>query len=210
MMVLWRRAAWRLVAFCAVIATAANLGGCPKAGGNGDGNGNGNGNSSGSLTGTWSGNVAYQTSIVVNGQPFGQPFEKPLTVTFDDRWQPGAIDLATANGSDVVSLSTANLVNVGDSDEQAFVIPGGNGTSKTVKVTATVTNISRSQEAFSITLGVRIEFVEAGSMSGTCALSATLQADDTVSWAGTSSLTIDSDKITLPVNGTSSGTLARQ
>ena len=208
MMVLRRWARWHLVVFCAAIVAAGSLGGCPKPDVDGDGNGNGNGN--GSLAGTWTGNVTYQANIMLNGQPFGQPFEKPLTVTFNDQGQPGIIDMATANGSDVVSVSMARLVDVGNSDEQTFVFQSANGTSKTVKVTATVTNVSRSQGAFSITLDVKIEFVGAGSMSGTHTLSATLQADDTLSWAGTSDLTIDSDKIVLPVSGSSAGTLARQ
>jgi hypothetical protein len=185
---------------CIAVALAGSLGGCPPQ----DGNGND------TLAGTWAGDVSYEANILLNDQPYGQPFEKSLTVTFSDQGQPAILDLATANGSDVVYVSTANLIDVGNSDEQTFVVQSANGTSKTVKVTATVVNSSRSPTAFSMSLDVKIEFVGAGSMSGTYTLNAALQGDGTVSWASTSNLAIDSDKIALPVSGSSVGTLSRQ
>jgi hypothetical protein len=162
------------------------------------------------LAGTWGGDVSYEANILLNDQPYGEPFEKSLTVTFNDQGQPGVFDLATASGSDVVYVSTANLVDEGSTDEQTFVLQSANGTSKTVKVTATVTNASRSPTAFSMALDVKIEFVGSGSLSGTYVLNAALQGDGTVSWASTSNLAIDSDKIALPVSGSSTGTLTRQ
>jgi hypothetical protein len=199
MMVLRRWTMRRAVTLCLAAAMAASLGGCPSPDGDG----------SGTLAGSWRGDLSYEANLLLNDQPYGQRFEKSFSVTFSDQGQPDALDLATANGSDVVRLSTANLVNVGDSDEQTFELESPNGTSKTVKVAATVTSVSRDSTAFRMTLDVTVEFVGAGSMSGVYTVNATLQDDDTVLWASTSDLMVDSDKVTLPVMGSSNGTLTR-
>ncbi len=199
--------AW-LVAVVSGAIVAGSLGGCPNGGG-GD-----NGGGTGSLASTtWTGTVTYEASITFNGTPSGQPFQKPLTVTFNDQGQPDAIDIPVANGTAVAPLSMAKLVNVGDSDSQAFALPTGTGGTTNVTIDASVTAVSRSDTAYSESLNIKLSF-STGSISGTYKQDATLQQDGTLAWKGTGDLKVDTSNPnlpgTIPVALSAEGTLTQQ
>jgi hypothetical protein len=173
-----------------VLAGSLGMTGCTPSGGGGGV----------TLEGTWAGNVTYTASLVVAGSPPSgdNPFEKAFTVVFDAQGQPDTLDLVV-DVNKVVLLSTAKLIDVGDTDTQTFQA----GTSSTV-VTATVKAVSRSDTAFSITLDpLVVEFTGTGSMTGTYTIEGAIQSDSSLKWqgAGDYKIPIGDANIDLQVTG---------
>ncbi len=190
--------AWRVAAGVAVVlACLVGVTGCPP-------NGGGGGET---LEGTWAGTVTYTASLVLAGSPSSgdNPFEKSFTVVFDAQGQPDTLDIVV-DVNKVVLLSTANLVNVGDTDTQTFQI----GTSSTV-VTATVKAVSRSDTAFSITLDpLVVDFSGTGSMTGTYTIEGTLQSNGLLKWSGAGDYKIPLGDTNIDLKVTGDADLTRQ
>ena len=190
-------AAWRM-AVGAALALAGILGvpGCPP---NGDGGG--------TLEGAWAGNVTYTAALSFGSNPPANdnPFEKAFTGTFDAQGRPNTLDVVI-DVNKVVLLSTANLVNKGDTDTQTF-----QAGSTSVKVTATVKAVSRSDTAYSITLEpLAIEFTGTGSMTGTYTIEGTVQSDDSLKWSGAGDYTIPLGASSIHLKVTGDADLIRQ
>ncbi len=196
--------AWLVVVTSTAIVAAGSLGGCPNPGTGGNGGG------TGSLASTsWTGTSTYTAEITFGGTPSGQPFQKPLTVTFDAQSRPEAIDIPVANGTAVASLSTAKLVNVGDSDTQIFSLDTGHGSTTNVTITASVASVSATDTVYSATLNLTLSY-GSGTISGTYTQNATLQQDGTLAWLGTGNLMVDSSSLQIPVTLGSDATLTKQ
>jgi hypothetical protein len=105
-----------------------------------------------------------------------------------------------------VLLSTANLVDVGDTDTQTFQTG-----STSVEVTATVRAVSRTDTAYSITLEpLVVDFSGTGSMTGTYTIEGTVQSDDSLKWSGTGDYTIPLGSSSIHLNVTGDAELMRQ
>ena len=182
---------------------ASSLGGCPKPP---------VGPPSGAtLEGSWTGNVTYLAGLKLDSNPpTGTPFENPLTVTFDAQGRPDHVDLSVGNGSEVLLLSMANLVNAGDTDAQSFTTQNAGGATTTTNVTATVTAVSASDTGYTVSLDLTVEIVGYNAIAGTHTLAAAIQSDGSLDWNGSSDLKIDFGQANLGLAVTMTGTLTKQ
>ena len=147
------------------------------------------------LAGRWGGAAQYNVEMTTDGvRKGGFSFQQGLALTFDNAGRPRSLDLCLGEGPKVLWLSTEGLSSPGDTAAFCFHDQDAATGALTIRnVTALVNSVSYSKHRYAIELQITESSSGAvsGFASGLYNRTASVQADGTLLWTGSTSLLTD-------------------